>query len=95
MLPPLKPIAMKERVSLVFIEKGQIDVKDGAFVVIDETGIRTHIPVGSIACIMLEPGTRVSHHAAALAARAGTLLVWVGEAGAEIFRVVVASTVKS
>jgi len=71
MLPPLKPIAMKERVSLVFVQKGQIDVKDGAFVVIDETGIRTHIPVGSIACIMLEPGTRVSHSAAALAARAG------------------------
>jgi CRISPR-associated protein Cas1 len=60
MLSPLKPIAMKERVSLVFVQKGQIDVKDGAFVVIDETGIRTHIPVGSIACIMLEPGTRIS-----------------------------------
>ena len=85
MLPPLKPIAMKERVSMVFIEKGQIDVKDGAFVVIDETGIRTHIPVGSIACIMLEPGTRVSHMAAALAARAGTLLVWVGEAGVRVY----------
>lgn len=70
---------------MVFIEKGQIDVKDGAFVVIDETGIRTHIPVGSIACIMLEPGTRVSHHAAALAARAGTLLVWVGEAGVRLY----------
>ncbi len=85
MLPPLKPIAMKERVSMVFIQKGQVDVKDGAFVVIDETGIRTHIPVGSIACIMLEPGTRVSHQAAALAARAGTLLVWVGEAGVRLY----------
>ena len=46
-------------------------MKDGAFVVIDETGIRTHIPVGSVACIMLEPDTRVSHMAVALAARAG------------------------
>ena len=26
-------------------------------------------PVGTVACIMLEPGTRVSHRAAALAAR--------------------------
>ena len=85
MLPPLKPIAMKERVSMVFIQKGQVDVKDGAFVVIDETGIRTHIPVGSVACIMLEPGTRVSHHAVALAASAGTLLVWVGEAGVRLY----------
>lgn len=85
MLPPLKPIAMKERISMIFIEKGQIDVLDGAFVVIDETGVRTHIPVGSIACIMLEPGTRVSHRAAALAARVGTLLVWVGEAGVRVY----------
>ena len=85
MLPPLKPIAMKERISMVFVEKGQIDVLDGAFVVVDETGVRTHIPVGSIACIMLEPGTRVSHRAAALAARVGTLLVWVGEAGVRLY----------
>lgn len=55
MLPPLKPIAMKERVSILFIEYGQIDVLDGSFVVIDKNGIRTHIPVGSIACLMLEP----------------------------------------
>ncbi len=85
MLPPLKPIAMKERSSLVFIEKGQIDVIDGAFVVVDKTGVRTHIPVGSIACLMLEPGTRVSHRAIALAARVGTLLVWVGEAGVRLY----------
>lgn len=85
MLSPLKPIAMKERVPLLFIEYGQIDVLDGAFVVIDKNGVRTHIPVGSIACLMLEPGTRVSHAAAALAARVGTLLVWVGEAGVRLY----------
>jgi CRISPR-associated protein Cas1 len=85
MLPPLKPIAMKERVSLIFIERGEIDVLDGAFVVIDKNGVRTHIPIGSVACIMLEPGTRVSHRAAALAARVGTLLIWVGEAGVRLY----------
>jgi CRISPR-associated protein Cas1 len=76
---------MKERVSLIFIEYGEIDVIDGAFVVVDKNGVRTHIPVGSIACMMLEPGTRVSHRAAALAARVGTLLVWVGEAGVRLY----------
>jgi len=85
MLPPLKPIMMRERVSLMFIEYGQIDVVDGAFVVIDKNGVRTHIPVGGVACIMLEPGTRVSHAAAALAARMGTLLVWIGEAGVRLY----------
>ncbi|MES9861953.1 MAG: type I-E CRISPR-associated endonuclease Cas1e [Candidatus Thiodiazotropha sp. LLP2] len=82
---PLKPIPMKERVSMVFVEYGQIDVKDGAFVVIDKNGVRIHIPVGSVACIMLEPGTRVSHAATKLAAQVGTLLVWVGEAGVRLY----------
>ena len=84
-LPPLKPIAVKERLSVLFIDKGNLDVLDGAFVVVDKTGVRTHIPVGGVACLMLEPGTRVSHAAAALAARVGTLLVWVGEAGVRLY----------
>ena len=85
LLPPLKPLPIKERISVVFVEYGEIDMLDGAFVVVDAKGIRTHIPVGGVACIMLEPGTRVSHRAVALAARVGTLLVWVGEAGVRLY----------
>ena len=85
LLPPLKPLPMKDRVSMVFIQYGQIDVLDGAFVVIDKNGVRTHIPVGSVACLMLEPGTRVSHAAVRLAALVGTLLVWVGESGVRVY----------
>lgn len=83
--PPLKPLPMKDRISMMFIQYGQIDVVDGAFVVIDQNGIRTHIPVGSVACLMLEPGTRVSHAAIKLASAVGTLLVWVGEAGVRLY----------
>ena len=82
---PLKPIPLKDRVSMMFIRFGQIDVLDGAFVIVDQTGIRTQIPIGSVACIMLEPGTRISHAAAKLAAQVGTLLVWVGEAGVRLY----------
>jgi CRISPR-associated protein Cas1 len=76
---------MKERLSMLFLEKGQLDVLDGAFVVVDQLGVRTHIPVGSVACLMLEPGTRVSHAAVALASRVGCLLVWIGEAGVRLY----------
>ncbi|MFZ1344249.1 type I-E CRISPR-associated endonuclease Cas1e [Thiothrix eikelboomii] len=82
---PLKPLMMKDRISMVFLRYGQIDVKDNAFVLIDENGVRKHIPVGSIACILLEPGTRVSHAAIKLAAEVGTLLVWVGESGVRLY----------
>ncbi len=84
-LPPLKPIPIKDRLSILFIERGHLDVLDGAFVVVDKNGVRTHIPVGGVACLMLEPGTRVSHMACALAARVGTLLVWVGEAAVRLY----------
>ncbi len=84
-LPPLKPIPMKERVSILFLNYGRLDVIDGAFVLVDKNGVRTHIPVGSVACLMLEPGTRVSHAAVVLAARVGCLLVWVGEGGVRLY----------
>lgn len=85
MLPPLKPIPIKERLSILFVEKGNLDVLDGAFVLVDKNGVRTHLPIGGVACLLLEPGTRVSHAAAVLAARVGTLLVWVGEAGVRLY----------
>ena len=84
-LPPPKPIPLKERAALVFVERAQIDVVDGAFVAIDADGVRTHIPIGGIACLMLEPGARISHAAIALAARAGTLVTWIGEAGVRFY----------
>ena len=84
-LPPPRPIPIKERASILFLGKGQLDVIDGAFVMVDACGVRTAIPVGGITCLMLEPGTRVSHSAVVLAARAGTLLIWVGEAGVRLY----------
>jgi len=84
-LPPLKPIPMKDRVSIIFVEKGNLDVLDGAFVVVDKNGVRTHIPVGGVACLMLEPGSRVSHAAVTLASRVGCLLVWIGDGGVRLY----------
>lgn len=85
-IPKLHPLPLKERRSLIFVYYGRIDVKDGAFVVVDEVnGERMHIPVGTVACLMLEPGTRVSHAAVKLAAATGTLLIWVGEAGVRLY----------
>jgi CRISPR-associated protein Cas1 len=51
-LAPPKPIPLKDRASILFIQRGQLDMLDGAFVVVDEGGIRTQIPVGGLACLM-------------------------------------------
>ena len=84
-LPPPRPIPLKDRASLVFVERARLDVADGAFVALNADGTRTQIPVGGLAGIMLEPGARISHAAVALAARAGTLITWVGEGGVRLY----------
>lgn len=82
-----KPIPIRERASILFVEHAQIDVSDQAFVMIDADGGRTHIPVGGLSCLMLEPGTRISHAAVKLAAKVSCLLVWTGEAGVRLYAV--------
>ncbi|AEI37906.1 MAG: type I-E CRISPR-associated endonuclease Cas1e [Zymomonas mobilis subsp. pomaceae] len=82
---PLKPIPLKERSAIIFLEYGQLDVIDNAIVLVDQAGVRVQIPVGGLACLMLQPGTRISHAAVALCAKVGCLLVWVGEAGVRLY----------
>lgn len=84
-LPRLKPIPIKDRFSVLFLERGHLNVEDSAFLWIDSEGLRVQIPVGSVTCLMLEPGTRISHAAVSLAARSGTLLIWVGEGGVRVY----------
>lgn len=84
-LKPPRPIPLKDRSQLVFVERARLDVADGAFVAVNADGTRTQIPVGGLAGIMLEPGARISHAAIALAARVGTLVTWVGEGGVRLY----------
>jgi CRISP-associated protein Cas1 len=79
------PIPIRERNSIVWLQYGQVDVQDGALVLIDKQGIRTHIPVGGLACLMLEPGTRITHGGVALASEVGCLILWVGEGGVRLY----------
>jgi len=70
---------------MVFVEHAQIDVVDGSFVLLSADAKRTLLPIGSVSCLMLEPGARISHAAISLAARAGTLVVWIGEGGVRLY----------
>lgn len=84
-LPKLKIIPLKERISVISIEHSQIDLVDGVVVSVDAAGNHTQIPMGGIACIMLEPGTRISHRAVQAAATVGTLILWIGEGGVRVY----------
>ncbi len=78
-------LPIKERRSFLFVGAAQIDVRDGAFVVTTTDGVRTAVPLGTLTCVVLEPGTRVSHAAVALAARLRVLLLWMGDGATRLY----------
>lgn len=82
---PPRPIAIKDRSSYVWLRMGRLDVEDGAFVLADAEGTRTQVPIGSLTCLFLEPGTVVTHAAVRLAAQVGCLLIWTGEGGVRFY----------
>lgn len=82
---PPRPIPIKARSSYVWLAMGRLDVEDGAFVLVDGQGTRVQVPVGSLACLFLEPGTVVTHAAVRLAALVGCLLVWTGDGGVRLY----------
>ena len=78
-------VPMRDRESFLHIGRGLIDVEDGAVVVADVRGVRMQVPVGAIACLMLEPGTTITHAAVKACADEDCLLVWCGEGGVRFY----------
>lgn len=78
-------IPFKDRQPFLHLRYGCVDVQDGAVVLTDVTGTRLQVPVASLACLMLEPGTSVTHAAVAVCAESDCLLIWCGEAGARFY----------
>lgn len=78
-------VPLKDRSTYISVEYGVLDVEDGAFVLRDISGVRTSIPVAGLACIMLGPGTTITHSAVSLAADVRCLLIWTGENGVRLY----------
>lgn len=78
-------VPLKDRQPFLHVKYGCLDVQDGAVVVTDVKGVRMQVPVGTLACLMLEPGTTVTHAAVKACSEVDCLLLWVGEAGVRFY----------
>ncbi len=76
---------LKNRISVLSVERGCVEVDGSALVVSDIRGVRARLPVGASAVLMLEPGTNITHEAVKLCADNRTLIVWTGEAGVRFY----------
>lgn len=83
-------IPLSDRVSVLSVQRGNVHIDDGAFSV--SCGDATEkIPVANLACVMMQPGTTISHAAVAAAAAHKTLLIWIGEEGVRLYSAGIAS----
>lgn len=78
-------IPLRDREPFLHVGRGMIDVEDGAVVLADVNGIRMQIPVGTLACLMIEPGTTITHAAVKACTDEDCLLVWCGEGGTRMY----------
>ncbi|GIF04420.1 type I-E CRISPR-associated endonuclease Cas1e [Actinoplanes siamensis] len=75
---------VSDRLSTIYIERCHVDRADNAIVLVNrERTIR--VPAAMIASVLLGPGTRITHAAAALLADSGTTICWVGEHGVRLY----------
>lgn len=75
---------VKERMTFLYVEHCLINRQDSAIAVTDARGT-VCVPSASLSCLMLGPGTNVSHRAMELIGDTGTSVVWVGEQGVRYY----------
>ena len=69
---------LRDSISYLYMEHAKIEQEDSSIVAIREDG-RIPIPVSSVTCLLLGPGTRVTHAAIKAAADNGCMIIWCGE----------------
>lgn len=75
---------MRDGWSYLYVEHCRVDRGDRAILIHDERG-KVHVPVASLAVLMLGPGTTVTHAAISTLADNGCLALWTGEQGVRFY----------
>lgn len=69
---------LKESISYLYIEHAIIEQNDTAIVAIKKEG-KIPIPIAAMTCLLLGPGTRVTHAAIRALCDNGCMAIWCGE----------------
>lgn len=73
-----------DRLSFVYLERSTVHRDGNAITSTDQDGV-VHIPSASLGCLLLGPGTRITHAAMTLLGDSGACVVWVGENGVRYY----------
>lgn len=70
---------IKESISFIYVERCRIEQDAMAIAKWDKDGGKTSIPIANITCLLLGPGTVITHAAIKAIADCGCSVVWCGE----------------
>lgn len=69
---------LEDSISYIYIEHAVIERSDSAIIAIQETG-KTPIPIATVTCLLLGPGTKITHAAIRALCDNGCMAIWCGE----------------
>ena len=75
---------VRDRLSFLYAEHMVLNRDANAVTMTDRRGT-IHVPAASLGCLLLGPGTTVSHQAITLLAESGSTVAWVGEQGVRLY----------
>lgn len=70
---------VKEKYPFIYLERGRLEIDDASIKWIDSSGSVIRLPIATINCLLLGPGTSITHEAVKVAASANCSICWVGE----------------
>lgn len=75
---------LEDSISYVYVEHAVVERSDAAIVAIQEDG-KTPIPIAAITCLLLGPGTKITHAAIRAICDNGCMAIWCGERAARFY----------
>lgn len=69
---------LRDSITYIYVEHAVIEREDSSIVLIRKTG-RTPVPIAATTCLLLGPGTRITHAAIRAICENGCMAVWCGE----------------
>lgn len=85
---------LKHGWTFLYAEQVKVERKDHGVALQDKTGT-VHVPAAMITCLMLGPGSTLTHAAATVLADCGCSINWVGEGGVRFYAAGVGGTNRS
>ena len=70
---------VKNKYPFIYLERGRLEIDDSSVKWIDCDANVVRLPIATVNCLLLGPGTTVTHEAVKVMAAANCALCWVGE----------------